>query len=142
MNENLQKGIITEQKCILKCLEENILISKPIIDARYDLILDIKGKMFRIQIKTSRWTSETKEAFTFNCKSTHSVANGNKIMPYTKDEIDFFMTEKDDVFYLIPAGENSSQKTLRMVPPRNGQKTGFSLAEDYLFEEVIKKLFE
>lgn len=140
MNENLQKGIITEQKCILKCLEENILISKPILDARYDLIFDIRGKLYKIQIKTSRWTNENHEAFSFNCKSTHAVSKGNKILPYTKDEIDFFMTERDGKFYLIPVEGNTSQKTLRLVPPRTGQKTGFSLAQDYLFEEFIKTI--
>lgn len=138
MNENLQKGIITEQKCILKCLEEGILISKPILDARYDLVADIKGKLYKIQIKTSRWTNNNHEAFVFNCRSSHAVSKGNKILHYTKDEIDFFMTERDGKFYLIPVEGKISQKTLRLVPPKTGHKTGFSLAQDYLFEEVIK----
>jgi len=50
------------------------------------------------------------------------------------------MTEQDGVFYLIPVEGNKSQKTLRLIPPKTGQKTGFSLASDYLFEEVINTI--
>jgi len=139
MNENLQKGALTEQKCILKCIELGLTVSKPVFDnARYDLIIDTGTKLLKVQVKTSRWTNEAHEAFCFNCKSTHAVSDGNKIMPYTKDEIDVFMTERDNIFYLIPVEGNTSQKTLRLVPPKTGQVKGFSLAKDYIFEEVIK----
>jgi len=95
MNENLQKGALTEQKCILKCIELGLTVSKPVFDnARYDLIIDTGTKLLKVQVKTSRWTNEAHEAFCFNCKSTHAVSDGNKIMPYTKDEIDVFMTER------------------------------------------------
>jgi len=139
MNENLAKGALTEQKCILKCIELGYTVSKPIFDnARYDLIVDTGNKLLKVQVKTSRWTTDEHDAFTFNCKSTHSISNGNKIMPYTKDEIDVFMTEKDNVFYLIPVEGNTSQKTLRIIPPKSGQIKGLSFAKDYVFEEVIK----
>ena len=135
------KGEITEMKCQLFCLEQGYVISKPVLDnARYDLLLDYNNKIYRIQIKTSRWMSDEHEGIVFNCKSQHRIANGNKIMKYTPDEIDFFMTEKNGNFYLVPVEGNTSQKTLRLVPPKTGQKTGFSLAKDYLFEEVIKTI--
>ena len=140
MNKNLQKGILTEQRCILKCLECGFNVSTPLLDERYDFLLDVNGKICKVQVKTSRWTNENEEAFCFNCKSTHAISKGNKILPYTKDEIDFFMTEKNGNFYLVPVEGNTSQKTLRLVPPKTGQKTGFSLAKDYLFEEVIKTI--
>ena len=140
MNQNLQKGILTQQKCFLKCLELGYNVAKPILDARYDFLLDKNGEIYKIQVKTSRWTNEKKEAFTFNCKSSHAISSGNKILPYTKNEIDFFMTEQEGKFYLIPVEGNTSQKTLRLIPPKTGQKTGFSLASDYLFEEVINTI--
>lgn len=133
-------GALTEQKCFIKCIECGYLISKPLFDnGRYDFILDTGKNLLRIQVKTSRWKDEEHSAFIFNCYSQHSIGGGNKRMKYTKDEIDFFMTEKDGIFYLFPAPEEGIQeKCLRIIPPKSGQVKGISFAKDYIFEEVIK----
>ena len=103
--ENSQiKGAITQQKCFLKCIEQGWIVSKPLFDnARYDFIADTVKKLLRIQIKTSTWKDDSHTAFIFNGYSQHSTGNGNKRMKYTNKEIDFFMTEKEDIFYLYPA---------------------------------------
>lgn len=131
------KGRITEQKCYLKCLEAGFQVSRPLFDdARYDFILDTGNKLLRIQIKTSCW-NEDKSAFSFNGYSQHSTGNGNKRMKYTNKEIDYFMTEKDDVFYLYPAGETGFvSKSLRISSKINN--SNIIWAKDYKFEEVIK----
>lgn len=135
-NTQLQ-GRIVEQKCFLKCLEEGFQVSKPLFDnARYDFILDTGTKLLRIQIKSSAW-NEDKTAFTFNGYSQHSTGKGNKRMKYTNKEIDYFMTEKDDLFYLIPATqEGFATKTLRISAKQNSPQILW--AKNYLFEEVIK----
>lgn len=136
------KGAITEQKCFLKCIEMGYQVSKPIFDnARYDFILDTGKQLLRIQVKTSCWKDEDHSAFCFNCYSQHSTGNGNKTMKYNNQEIDFFMTEKDNIFYLFPAPEpekSLKSKTLRILPPKNGNNKNINFAKDYLFEEVIK----
>lgn len=105
LNTQLQ-GAMTEQKCFLKCIESGFIVSKPLFDnARYDFILDANGKLYRIQVKTSHWTDETKAAFVFNGYSQHSIGNGNKRMKYTNQEIDYFMTEQEGIFYLYPASD-------------------------------------
>lgn len=142
MVENTQyKGALTEQKCFLKCIEMGFTISKPIFDnARYDFILDTGKNLLKIQVKTSRWKDEEHTGFVFNCYSQHALMNGNnKVMKYTKDEIDFFMTEKEGIFYLYPAPEQGiKEKTLRVLPTKSGQTKNISFAKDYVFEEVIK----
>lgn len=137
--ENTQiKGAITEQKCFLKCIEQGWIVSKPLFDnARYDFIVDTGTKLLRVQVKTSAWLDDSHTAFSFNGYSQHSTGNGNKRMPYTTKEIDYFMTEKDGIFYLYPASETGfSQKILR-ISAKQAQKT-ISWAKDYEFEEVIK----
>lgn len=137
--ENTQiKGAITEQKCFLKCIETGWIVSKPLFDnARYDFIADTGKQLLRIQIKTSAW-NEDKTAFTFNGYSQHSTGHGNKRMKYTTKEIDYFMTEKEGIFYLYPANEEGFiQKTLRLVSKAT-QQTGINWAKDYQFEEVSK----
>lgn len=130
-------GCLTEQKCFLKCLEEGFMISKPLFDnARYDFILDTGTKLLRIQVKASTW-NEDKSAFTFNGYSQHSTGEGNKRMKYTNKEIDYFMTEKDNIFYLYPAeDEGFVQKTLRLVSKQN--QSSIKWAKDYEFSEVSK----
>lgn len=141
MTENTQyKGALTEQKCFLKCIEMGYTISKPIFDnARYDFILDTGKNLLKIQVKTSRWKDEDHSSFIFNCYSQHALTTGNKILKYTKDEIDFFMTEKEGIFYLYPAPEQGlKEKTLRVLSTKSGQTKNISFAKDYIFEEVIK----
>lgn len=136
------QGAITEQKCFLKCIEFGYTVSKPLFDnARYDFILDVNGKLYKIQIKTSRWVDEEKSAITFNGYSQHSTGNGNKRMKYTNQEIDYFMTEQEGIFYLYPASEEGFlEKKLRVLPPKSGQTKNITFAKDYVFEEVIKNL--
>ncbi len=138
-NDTQQKGCITEQKCFLKCLEAGFMVSKPLFDnARYDFILDNGNKLLRIQVKTSHWKDEEHNAFIFNGYSQHSTGNGNKRMAYTNKEIDYFMTEKDDVFYLYPAEqEGFKEKCLRLFSKQANQPS-IKWAKDYQFEEVIK----
>lgn len=130
-------GCLTEQKCFVKCLEAGYTISKPLFDnARYDFILDTGEKLLRIQVKTSTWNDDH-SAFTFNGYSQHSLGSGNKRMKYTSKEIDYFMTEKDDVFYLYPAEKDGFvAKTLRITSKQN--QSTIKWAKDYEFSEVSK----
>ena len=140
MNNNTQyKGALTEQKCFLKCIECGFTVSKPIFDnARYDFILDTGKNLLKIQIKTSRWKDDEHSGFVFNCYSQHALADGNKIMKYTNKEIDFFMTEKDNIFYLYPAeSKGFKEKCLRLFSKQANQPS-IKWAKDYQFEEVIK----
>ena len=135
------QGNITELKCFLKCIESNFVISKPVFDnARYEFLLDSGTKIYKIQIKTSRWMDEEHTRFEFNGYSQHSTGEGNKRMKYTNKEIDYFMTEKDGQFYLYPATEEGFvSKSLRIFSDAKNQ-TQINWAKDYLFEEVSKNL--
>ena len=133
------KGCITEQKCFLKCLEEGFTVSRPLFDnARYDFILDTGTKLLRIQIKTSHWKDEEHTAFVFNGYSQHSTGNGNKRMIYTNKEIDYFMTEKDNIFYLYPAEEKGFKEKCLRLSSKQANQPSIIWAKNYVFEEIIK----
>jgi len=136
-NDTQYKGKITEQKCMLKCIENGYFVSKPLFDdARYDFILDTGKDLLRIQVKTSSW-NEDHTAFHFNGYSQHCTSNGNKRMKYTNKEVDYFMTEKDGKFYLYPADENGFiSRCLRVVAVQNQKQINF--AEDYEFERICR----
>lgn len=108
-------------------------------NARYDFIADTGNRLLKIQVKTSTWLDDEHSAFVFNGYSQHSIGNGNKRMKYTNKEIDYFMTEKDNIFYLYPASEEGfTQKTLRLTAKQNSPSILW--AKNYLFEEVSKDL--
>ena len=140
LNNTQIQGAITEQKCFLKCSEHGFIVSKPLFDnVRYDFLLDINNKIYKIQVKTCH-SSKTNNGFVFNCYSQHSTGNGNKRMKYTNEEIDYFMTEFDGIFYLYPVPEQGiSVKTLRTTSD-NPRVKNIDYAEDYIFEKVVKDL--
>ena len=134
------KGFTTELKCQLYLLEQGYNVSVPILpSSRYDLIVDINNHLYRIQIKTSSITSA---GFSFNCKSCHAKATGsNVIKPYTKDEIDFYMTIYDDNYYLIPVEDcGSSHKSLSFNENAKNQHGKSTYYKNYLASEVLNKL--
>ena len=131
------KGNVTELKCILKLTELGFKVSKPVFDdARYDLIIDTGKRLLKIQVKTSVW-SKDKSAFSFNGYSQHNLGKANKRMKYTNKDIDFFMTEKEDKYYLYPAEEKGfSQKTLRIKSKQ--KQPSIKNAEDFEIEKIAR----
>jgi hypothetical protein len=135
-----QKGNIAELECLLAINKYGFKTSIPFgDDCRYDLVVDINNKLYRIQCKKSR-ALQNSEGFKFNTKSIVITTHGVKESKYTKDEIDFFATVYDGQCYLVPVDECGKEKSLRFKYPSNGQKKHISLAVNYTLEEVAKRL--
>lgn len=134
-----QKGDITELACILALKRFGITVSIPYGEnARYDLVADIGGKLYRIQCKTSSFKDG---CLMFSCKSVHYNTKTRQCEGYV-GEIDFFMTEYNSVCYLIPIEdcENASSKTLRIEAAKNNQSKNVSFASDYELSAVLSKM--
>ena len=138
-----QKGNLTELQCITACYELGYSVSIPYGEnSRYDFILDVDGKLLKIQVKTSRNKKTIKnpnDAIVFACRSSNTNASGNVYHRYTKDQIDYFATYWDGKCYLIPVEECSVEKTLWFAPPANGQKNMISMASDYELMKILNK---
>lgn len=144
MNYTQSIGNITELLCIAKFIELGYEVSIPYgNNAKYDFIADINGQMIRIQCKScSNPPSRTEKgkydlnAITIN--TTCSTTNTKKTARhnYSKEQIDYFATYYQNQVYLIPVEECSTQKTLRFVPPSNGNNN-YNKAEDYKIEKFI-----
>ena len=115
-----KKGNLTELQCLAKFAEYGLTVSIPYGDcARYDFILEINNKLYKVQCKTS--SEEEIGVYKFSCRSCKTNASGNTRKSYTEDEVDFFCTMVKDKCYLIPFNETSTHtKTLRFIPPKNG----------------------
>ena len=135
MDTNL-KGSITEMKIMTHFLELGYNVSRPLLQSsKYDCIIDINGKLYKIQIKTAR--NKDNNSFVFNCKSVTTTGKQSITATYTKDEIDYFATEWKGIYYLIPVEECSVTKRLWLSTPSNPSSVE---AKNYIMEEVLLRL--
>ena len=134
-------GNITEVSCMLEFMKLGYPVLTPYGDCqRYDFVVEINNKFYKIQSKTSNDSYIDEGYIIFRCDNT-TTKNGTIIHhQYTKDEIDFFSTFYNGKCYLIPVSECSREKRLRFTPPKNGQTKGITFACDYELEKVVANL--
>ena len=129
-------GTITELKCITYFLELGYTISVPQNPTRYDFILDTGNNLLKIQVKTAH---EKDGAISFETCSNHITSTGTTRQNY-QNQIDYFCTWYDNQCYLIPIQECGNRtKSLRLVPPKNGQIKNICFANQYIAKEVLMK---
>ena len=134
--DTVQKGRITELKVITFLTEQGVVVSEPVVPCRYDLVIDINDKLYKVQVKTSR-TNEDGEYITFSTCSNHTWLTTGKKKKYI-DEVDFFATCFNDVVYFVPISECiGTNKKLRLKPTRNGQVKNICFAENYTFDKIF-----
>lgn len=135
-------GRTTEIECQLAFTKLNIVVSQPITqDSRYDYIVDINNKLYRIQCKTAILNND-ENSIIFGTKTTGRGANGNYQHSYSEDEIDYFYTFYNNISYLVPIREakSGSSKTLRFKAKEN--HPNISWAKDYELSTVLKRDFD
>ena len=102
-------------------------------------MVDIEGKILKIQVKTCSIEPDNSGIKIKVCSITHN-SNGYIRRNYSSNDVDYFMTYYDNKCYLIPYKEcGVKEKKLRFIPPKNGQIKGISFADDYLAEKIIEK---
>ena len=142
MLNSKQIGNLTEMECMLAFMRHGFNVLTPYGDCeRYDFVADVNGILFKIQVKTSRPARGVEGAIVFNT-SSQTTSNGKMVHhSYDDTQIDYFMTFYEGKAYLIPVNECSTRaKTLRFLPPKNGQIKGITFAKDYEFEKVVNEI--
>ena len=133
-------GEITEQEVALAFLKEGILVSKPLVQSsRYDFIVDINHKLYKIQVKTG--TFKENAYLEFATSTSHTNTKGTLNISYSEEDVDFFATIYEGQCFLIPnnlCGKRAQR--IRFIPTKNGQTKGVLFAKDYLLGDVIKRL--
>lgn len=133
------RGALTELQVMTYLFELGYQVSIPFGDnARYDLVLDINNKLYKVQVKTS--SLEQEGVYKIDCSRMRVNRGENVRKHYTSEEVDFFATMINGRCYLIPQLEVSDSKRLRFAKPKNGQTKGITFAKDYEAEVQIDKL--
>ena len=140
MNFTQSIGNVVELKCIMKFIEMGYEVSIPYGNgAKYDFIVDVNGELLKIQCKSSSAVKVDgvidNNAFHFSTVSTTTNTQKTTRYTYNSSQIDYFATCWNDKVYLIPVDECSTNKTLRLMPPRGN--TAYNKAEDYEIEKRI-----
>ena len=119
-------GNITEVSCMLEFMKLGYPVLTPYGDCqRYDFIVEINGKFYRIQSKTANDAYINEGYIVFRCDNT-TTKNGKVVHhSYDENEIDYFSTFYD--------GECSTA-------PKNGQTRGITFASEYELEKVVANL--
>ena len=133
-------GEITEQQVALEFLKLGYLVSKPLVQSsRYDFIVDINHKLYKVQVKTG--TLKEDAYIEFATSTSHTNAKGTLNLTYSADDVDFFATIYENECYLIPYNVcGKRNQRLRIIPTKNGQTKGITFAKDYLLKDVIARL--
>lgn len=139
------KGNTTEMECMLEFMKLGYQVSIPFgEDSRYDFIGDVNGKLLKVQCKTCSEIlddNDTIAAIKFKTvRQSGGNAKVNTRTKYTAEEIDYFATSYQGKCYLVPVTQCSNEKTLRILPTKNGQTKGITWLKDCELSEVIKSL--
>lgn len=136
-----RKGIITEESLKLWFLKHGCSVSVPIGDNdRYDFIIDINGKLLKMQSKTSNLTR--KEGYlNFKTCSERYNSQGNTRVKYSPQEIDYFCTMHPETgqVYIVPVEECGNEFYLRLIPLEQ-KNNRIHIAENYEGEKFLKRI--
>ena len=130
-----QIGLITEYQCQLFLIEHGFNVLVPIGNyQKYDLVIEKDNKFYRIQIKHS-----TEKENSFLVRTRYDVRDNGRVRKetYKSEDVDYFMTEFNGVFYMFPVFGTSETK-FWLTPPKNSSNS--KLAKDFLAENVLAKM--
>ena len=133
-------GEITEHQVAIEFLKRGILISKPLVQSsRYDFVADIKGTLYKIQVKTGNIKDDS--YLLFATSTSHTNTRKTKNISYSSTDVDYFATIYNGQCYLVPYKLcGKKEQKLRFVPTKNGQKKSVLYAEDYEMDKVLSNI--
>jgi hypothetical protein len=134
-----QKGSIAELAIAQAALEVDVHVYFPMAEGgRYDLIFDVRGRLFRVQCK---WASRYDDVVVVRCYRSRRNRDGLINRRYTADEIDAFAAYCAELnrCYFLPIEQfpYRRQIQLRLSPTKNNQELLINWARDFEFEAKL-----
>jgi hypothetical protein len=136
-----QRGLLAEAKIIAASIEAGVGVSRPLDDERYDLILDLRPGLLRVQCKLAR---RHRDVILVRLYTSRRGREGMITRRYALEELDAFGIYCPETVecYLLPATEFVAyrQVHLRLAPSRNNQVEGVRWARDHVFAATLSRL--
>jgi hypothetical protein len=125
-------------KVILRAIEKGVIPSRPMVECRYDLILDDGFKRHRVQVKHAGGKAPKQASGVIPVGLKKWRTDGRPpIWHYSAEEIDVlvvYVRVTDQILWFGPevfAGRTMLH--IRLDPARNGQEKGCLMAADYVW---------
>jgi PD-(D/E)XK endonuclease len=135
MHSTHQKGEIAHLKVMLRAIEKGVVLSKPLIDSRYDFILDDGQKLERVQVKYASGKAQNSHgSIRVNLKSWE----GRKLRRrYRATEVDALLVYIPQINEVLRFDASFfCERTgfiVRIQPAKNGQTKGTLNAKDFIW---------
>ncbi len=135
-----QKGAIAEEAIAAAATKLGIIVCRPNLDARYDLVLDLGDRLLRVQCK---WGAKRDDIVVIHTQcSRHTPGRGYVRTTYCEPEVDAIAAycQELEACYLLPIAEVAGLAAirLRLAPARNGQRAALRYAADHLLGAVAQ----
>lgn len=131
-------GEIAVGKVVLRAMEKGVDCYRPVVECRYDLILD-DGRLHRVQVKYAGDRKPPRQArgvVPVGLSKWRTDGRG-PILGYTSEEVDavlVYLRTTDQILWFGPeVFEGRTALHIRVEPTRNGQKKGCLMAADYVW---------
>ena len=132
-------GAIAETAIAAELVQLGYDVLRPLVESRYDLAVDLGGRLIRIQCKTAPTRGERIVVRARTCRRT---AGGVLHGTYSPDEVDVIAaySPKLERCFAVPMGVFGPGGTvyLRTTPTRNGQRAGLHFAEEYTLGAIAQ----
>lgn len=130
MGKTQYKGDVGSAVVLAELTKKGYTVSIPFTEsARYDLIVDKAGTLYKVQVKCKTPKSDRLEVPL--CSNSEG---GSKIYKYTADDIDLVAAvdlNTGKVYYIPASYLPANSFTLRYTAPKNGQLKGIHMASDF-----------
>lgn len=130
-----QIGDITELKCQAYLIEQGWNVLVPIGNhQKYDLVIEKNNKFYRIQVKHAMAVEDVG----FLVRTKYEVRENGKVkkMTYTVEDVDYFMTEFKNKFYIFPVFGTNETKFWTVATRLSTQRQ----AKDFKAEDILSTL--
>jgi prevent-host-death family protein len=140
------KGAVAEQAIVLAAIKLRVPVWQPVNEhGRVDLVLEIGGRLFRVQCKWGRLIADG-SAIVARVGCSRCSPNGYIRSTYSDEEVDLFAIYAGELdrCFLVPISLVAGKHLLhlRLTPARNCQKSCINLADDFDFDGAIAQLGE
>lgn len=130
MRDTNTVAALTEGRVLAAFVANGYTVAVPFGVARYDLVLDTKRGLKRVQCKTGRLRSG---AVRFRVYSVNRLPDGRYGKTGYQGDADLFgvFCPENDQVYLVPVDNTRQEISLRVEPARSNQVAGTRRAADY-----------
>ncbi len=125
-----ERGDRTEGVILAKLVSMGATVSVPFGKPRYDFVLDEGGNLLRVQCKTGRVVNG---AVMWNACSQHCRSHKRKGYRGAADLFVIYCPDLNKFYRITVEAVPETHGSLRLEPPKNGQKSGVKMASDFEF---------